>query len=224
MAATPATTSSRFQGVGPLWILANAAAGAIAGLFFLDGSLPTRSQLIENGFLAGVLVLSLWLCGRWLITGLVFGFVQWLVLRRSIRLGASWLFVSPLAGLGFMAAQFVIPIFASWLIGPASVVLAAAIAGWIVGALQWMLMGDPDVSANRWVIATAMGTGAASLVWNPAFPWALTTISPVVASLVAGVVYAMPAALMVMRNVPTARTEDLIAQSADRRSSVSAQV
>ena len=196
-------TGSRVPPMFPVsWIGANLLAGAVSGLFFGNWPVGVPSAIGGDRAMGGGLLLAVVLFGPFAATGLAFMSAQWLLLRERTRLSGAWLAIAPLAGLAFMVAQHLITIWTEWLIGGIAILLAAAVAGWIIGAVQWLLMKDPDFSANWWVAATATGAVAAVLIWYPTLPWAVTHLSAVVAGALAGGLYGIPqAAFFALRNV-----------------------
>jgi hypothetical protein len=181
-----------------LWTAGNVTAGAVSGLFFVNYFAATTVPADGSADTIG-LRLALALFGPWAATGLAFGAAHWLVLRQRYQLQPEWLPVAPFAGLGYMATQFLISLTTGWLLGSVAAALVAAVAsGWIIGALQWMLMDEPDVSANRWVAASAIGAVAAALIWYPGFPWSLSLLSTTAAGAIAGGLYSLPGAVVLM--------------------------
>jgi len=189
----------RFLSIG--WTVANVVAGAASGVFFAGAYPANILASTQYGAVAGGLHLALALFGAWMATGVAFWSAHWLVLHERFFLSRSWLAIAPLVGLGFMATQFLINSWSQWLIGSAAICVAAAGAGWIIGALQWMLMREPDVSANRWVAATAAGAAVAALIWFPGFPWAVSHINVILGGAIAGGFYGIPGALVLMTGV-----------------------
>lgn len=197
MTARSATSRAR-SAIPVLWIAGNVTAGAVSGLFFANYSAPITAPADGSAVTAG-LRLAFALFGPWAATGLVFWAAHWLVLGQRYRLPPDWLLIGPFAGLGYMAAQFLISLTTGWLLGSVAAALVAAVAsGWIIGALQWMLMEEPDVSANRWVAASAIGAVAAALIWYPGFPWSLSLLSTTAAGAIAGGLYSLPGALVLV--------------------------
>jgi hypothetical protein len=198
VATRPAAGGRSLSGLPIGWIVVNVAAGAVSGIFFTGADPAHVAANAKYGAVAGGLLLALSLFGAWMATGVAFWSAHWLVLHERFTLSRSWLAIGPLAGVGFMATQFLINIWGQWLLGPVAICVAAAAAGWIIGALQWMLMREPDVSANRWVAATSAGAALAALVWFPGFPWAMSHINTILGGAIAGGFYAVPGALVLV--------------------------
>lgn len=196
---TARSSTSRARSAIPvLWTAGNVVAGSVSGLFFVNYFSPTTAPSHGNAAMGG-LRLAFALFGPWAATGLAFWAAHWLVLRQRYRLQPEWLAVAPFAGLGYLASQFLISLTSGWLLGSVAAALVAAVAsGWIIGALQWMLMDEPDISANRWVAASAVGAVAAALIWYPGFPWSLALLSTTAAGAIAGGLYSLPGAVVLM--------------------------
>jgi hypothetical protein len=216
MAATPATGTRSPRIVPPIWAAANIIAGTASGLFFINwppslGSIA--ATLGARDALSGGLLLAFALFGPWAATGIAFGGMQWLLLRERVRWSAAWLLAAPFAGLGFMTTQFLVTLTTSWFLGPVATVVASMAAGWIVGALQWMLMDQPGFSANRWVGASVLGAAGAALVWYPSNWWGLNGVSTVLIGAIAGAIYAFPSTVVLMATARVGRLSAPLARS-----------
>ena len=196
-------TGNRVPPLFPVsWIGANVVAGAASGLFFGNWPIGIPSAIGDDGAIGGGLLLAVVLFGPFAATGLAFMSAEWLLLRERTQMSGGWLAIAPLAGLAFMMAQHLITIWTAWLLGGIAILLAAAVAGWIIGAVQWLLMREPHFSPNCWVAATTTGAVAAVLIWYPTLPWAVTHVSAVVAGALAGGLYGIPqAAFFALRDV-----------------------
>lgn len=216
MAATPATGKRSPRIVPAIWAGANITAGAASGLFFITWppSLGAIAAILEtHDEVSGGLLFAFALFGPWAATGIAFGGIQWLVLRERVRWSAAWLPAAPFAGLGFMTTQFLVTMATSWLLGTVAVIVAAIAAGWIIGALQWMLMDEPEFSAGRWVGASVLGAVGAAVVWYPSNWLGLNGVSPILAGAIAGGIYAVPSAVILMSSVRDRRVSTPLARS-----------
>ena len=86
--------------------------------------------------------------------GLLGGLAQWLVLRRRLAKADWWLLATSLgvllgAGLGLLCL-----VFGPWGSGMA---LALAVAGAVLGLLQWLVLAGQVKGAGFWIIATMLG-------------------------------------------------------------------
>jgi len=101
-----------------------------------------------------------------LLTGLILGGLQWLVLRAYLRRAALWI---PLTGIGWGGGFFTGSLIANLLgLGEAWLGLAAgAASGAFTGVLQWLLLRGQVTRAGLWVAASTAGWASGLLYFRP---------------------------------------------------------
>lgn len=180
-----------------MWVLSSLAAGAVTAVLVFVG-LTAESEQVGIPAMFGIL----------LVPGLVLGVLQFLVLRRHVAVGRTWIPITALGwalgwALGFTVGMIVTLIVGAeqlFSIGAGSYSepwsgimmfgLGGAIAGLLMGSLQWTVLQKHAARAGAWMQASAVAMAVGGLLvglvmWRYYDDWGW---GAVIASLVYGAI------------------------------------